>query len=204
MFEKNGLFVFFIRSDEHLKKTGIIKKLKNHKICYVCLSDTVSSATKTLKKSGIDAKSLCFIDTLSSHYSSQKSTDRCVYISSPSAIDEISGAILMMKEKCDAFVFDDISCLLRYHEPSSVLRFTNSIKTGTPGKIVYMVSRDAVSEAIDEFIDDLVMFADETNDLTAMRKEEKFAPDTGKISHDSGAGWPYGSSGFDTPELLHD
>ncbi len=202
MFDKNGLFIFLIRSDEHFKKTNIIKKLRNHRICYVCLSDTVSSAMKTLKKNGIDAKSLCFIDTLSSHYSSQESTERCLYISSPSAIDEISGAILRMKKRCNAFVFDDISCLLRYHEPSSVLRFTNSVKAGNPGKIVYMISRDTVSEVnVDEFIDDLVMFADETKDLTAMDREGKPPDEPGKISHDSGAVWPYGLSGLDTPEL---
>ncbi len=199
MFEKNGLFVFLMKSDEQLKKTGIIKKLRNHRICYVCLSDTVSSAIQALKNNSIDAKGMCFIDTLSSHYSSQESTDRCVYISSPSAMDEMSGAILKMMKKCDAFVFDDISCLLRYNDPASILRFTNSVKMGNPGKIIYMISTDAVSEAIDEFIDDLVMFADETKDLTAMG--ERSTPEAGKIVPDPGTTWPYGMSGFDIPEL---
>lgn len=202
MFEKDGLFVFLMKSDESIEKTSIIKKLRNHKICYVCLSDTVSSAAQALKKSGIDAKKLCFIDTLSSHYSSQESTDRCIYISSPSAIDEMSKAILRMKKKCNAFVFDDISCLLRYHESSSVLMFTNSFKMNNPGKMIYMVSKDAVSEEdVDEFIDDLIMFADETSDLTGIRKEEKDAPEAVDLNPDSSASWPYGISGFDGPEL---
>jgi hypothetical protein len=199
MFEKSGLFVFLISPDEHIKKTGIIKKLRNNKICYVCLSDTLSSITKTLKENGIDAKRLCFIDTLSSHYSSQESTGRCIYVSSPSAIDEISGAIFTMKEKCDAFVFDDISSLLRYNDPSSILMFTNRVKMKNPGKMVYILSRDAASEGgIEEFIDDLVMFADETKDLRDMEKREDDAsPKVGGMVPDQGASWPYGMSGFD-------
>lgn len=196
------MFVLFIKSDEHLKRTDIIKKLGNNKVCYVCLGDTVSSITETLKEGGIDAKSMFFIDTLSSHYSEKESTETCTYVSSPSAIDEISEAISKMKERCDTFVFDDISCLLRYHEPSSILRFTNKFKTKNPGKMIYIVSRDNVPEVnVDEFIDDLLMFADEAEDLSSMPGEEKPSPETGKTGPDSGPAWPYGMSGFDVPEL---
>lgn len=198
MFENSGVFVFLIKSDEHAKKTGIIRKLSGHRICYVCLSDTASSAEKALGGSGIDVKGMCFIDTLSSHYSRQESTGRFIYVSSPSAIDEISRAISAMKKKCDAFVFDDISCLLRYHEPSSVLRFTNGFRTRSPGRMVYIVSVDAVPESIGEFVDDLMMFSDETTDLTGMHAEERVQPGPGDMNPHAGAEWPYGMSGPET------
>jgi len=190
--------VFIVGGDEYPKKRDIIKKLeKKHKICYVCLGDTISSISRELNNNGINTKKLFFIDTLSSHYGEQKSTKRCEYISSPSAIDEISEAIIRMKKNCNLFIFDDISDLLNYHDSSSILGFTNSIKIKDPGKMIYMISKE-FSEDIEKFVDDLMMFADQTKDLTEENKKEETVPAI--KAPKSGGNWPYSSYSLDFPK----
>jgi hypothetical protein len=197
MIFKQGLTILFLNTEEFSEKAGILKDMgKNQKICYVCLNDKATNVSERLQKKGIDTRKLFFIDTLSSHYINQESTERCVYVSSPYGMDEIFDVILRMKRKCNLFVFDDISDLLKYHESSSILGFTNKMKKNNLGKILYMLSKhnQAYEDDIDCFINDLMMFADSKRELSAKfnEKEEIFS------DKDSVSGWPYEAIGLDT------
>lgn len=168
--KKKSILVVLDEKQYEKELENIIKSLEKtrSKICYVCLNKPYEDVLENLKKMGIKTEKFFFIDVLSSHYFSKKSTDKCIYVSAPSALDEIHESIRkMMKKSCCAVLFDTISTLLIYHRPDSIVRFTNNLfykKERNKHKIIHILVYvgHILKKEREELIEDLEMFVEKT------------------------------------------
>lgn len=171
-------FVVVVTDENKYSKVlyEILKKIEktSWKICYVCLNKTYEDVKEYMKKNKINVDNIIFVDTLSSHYQMRKSTSNCVFVSSPSALDEIQENILKLVERgCKLVLFDTISTLLIYKQPENVVRFTNNlmtmIKKRTKGIIyIYVIIKinHILKNENRELVSDLAMFAEKVFNLT--------------------------------------
>lgn len=175
-------FVMVVTSESKYPKvlSDILSDLKkaHTKVCYVCLNRTYSDVQEDIRKNKLSTGNITFVDTLSSHYQMRKSTRRCIFVSAPNALDEISETVVRLVEKggCKLVIFDTISTLLIYKQPENITRFTNSLMTSikrmTKGIIyIYVILKidHILQEENKSLIDDLSMFAEKTVNLA---KEE--------------------------------
>ena len=129
------------------------------RICYTSLNKPYSTLSQSFKKSGIDLKKILFIEC--SGNADGGKLEQVVYVSSPRALTEMCitiGKVIDMG-KIEILIFDSLSTLLVYTDPSTVLKFTHSLITMLRSKSVsgILVCASSQSEAI---IKDISMFAD--------------------------------------------
>ena len=129
------------------------------RICYTALNKPCSILSQSFKKSGIDLKKILFIEC--SGKTVDGKVEQVVYVSSPRALTEMCITIGKVIEtgKIEVLIFDSLSTLLVYTDPSTVLKFTHSLITMLRSKSVsgILVCASSQSEAI---IKDISMFAD--------------------------------------------
>jgi len=130
------------------------------RICYVSLNKPYSVISESLKKQGIDTKKFFFIDCTENH--ADEKAGQVVNVSSPKALTEMSITIGKVLElgKIEAMVFDSLSTLLVYEDPSTVVKFTHSLISSLRGKKVsgVLVCLEGGKNA--ELVKDISMFAD--------------------------------------------
>jgi hypothetical protein len=130
------------------------------RICYTSLNKPYSVLSESFKKSGVDLKKILFIECTGKADSGKQ--EQVVYVSSPKALTEMSitiGKVIEMG-KIEVLIFDSLSTLLVYADPSTVVKFTHSLITILRSKNVsgfLMCTKSGQSEAI---IKDISMFAD--------------------------------------------
>jgi hypothetical protein len=168
--KEHNFVVFLVRGTEYSSNmTEIASAAQKHhkKICYVCLSTTYDNVLLWMREGGLDTGKFYFIDTLSSHYTAKEPCKECVFLSSPSSLDEIKDALsAAVKEKgCETVIFDAISSLLEYKDLFSILKFTHRLMTensySTAKKLYVVLKDDVLPEAESKrLVTDLEMFAD--------------------------------------------
>jgi hypothetical protein len=132
------------------------KKLAKKSVCYVTISKTFQALDTDFKKKGVDVKNIIFIDAISkSIIKKPDQTDRCYYVTSPSALTELSLVISkFLKHEFDYIVFDSLSNLLVYHKKGPLMKFINNllnkIKQSKTKAIFYAVSGGETSDLIKE------------------------------------------------------
>lgn len=100
-------------------------------VFYVSLNKTYSSLVKNLESNKIDANKFFFIDTVTKPIKPIKEADNCIFISSISAIGELSISItkILEKGKFESFIFDSLSTMLIYHDVATITKFIHNLIT---------------------------------------------------------------------------
>ena len=115
---------------------SLMKSLKGQKICYVSLNKPAENVCEGLDKKKISTSNTFFIDAVSKSLGHNVEKDNVLYVSSPSALTELSIAIIsaLKGNSFDAFVFDSLSTLDIYNMGNESERFLRAFS-----RIVYIV-----------------------------------------------------------------
>jgi hypothetical protein len=151
----NKTILQYIPSAKYSKVlTTNAKKLAKKNVCYVTISKTFASLDTDFKKKGVNVKNMIFIDAISKTIIEKPDqTDRCYYVTSPSALTELSLVISkFLRHEFDYIVFDSLSNLMVYHKKGPLLKFVNNLINKVKGSktqaIFYAVSGGETSDLI--------------------------------------------------------
>ena len=134
----------------------------NKKICYVSLSKPYSTVNESLKSRNIDTSSFIFIDAITKG-AKTKGEKNAVFISSPEL--NISIAKILEVGKARGVIFDSLSTLLIYENPTTVSKFVHSLTAKLRAmdvSAVFIVLKEDVNP---ELLKNLYMFTDKVVDL---------------------------------------
>ncbi|MEM5812541.1 MAG: hypothetical protein QW286_02370 [Candidatus Aenigmatarchaeota archaeon] len=129
------------------------------RICYVTLNKPSSVVSESLKKSGVSTEKFFFVDCTGKP---ERKEGQAVYVSSPKALTEMSITITKVLElgKVDALIFDSLSTLMIYEEPSVVLKFFHSVLSSLRSRRVsgfFVCLKGGTGSGV---LKDISMFAD--------------------------------------------
>jgi len=160
-----GIIVFLIPNSKYGKKLNEIvasSSRNSEGLCYVSLNKPYDTLMPMFRSIGVDVKKMVFIDCIKYGFGNADGGMKVVFVSSPKALTEMDIAIkkVLDGEKVSVLVFDSLSTLLVYDEPSTVIKFSHSIisklRAAGVGGVFLCLSGDVKSE----LIKDLSMFAD--------------------------------------------
>ncbi|MFH0956402.1 MAG: hypothetical protein V1813_00915 [Candidatus Aenigmatarchaeota archaeon] len=160
----------YARSLEDLIRS--VEKTHTH-ICYICMSKPYTDVMEDLSAMGTETDKFFFIDGLSSHYKIPQPVQNCIFITSPSDLEQIRLAIIEAVEKhdCSTIIFDTITTMLIYQQTSSIVHFTNMLvseKKQENAKKLFIVLKEGASgiHGAGDLEKDLELFADRKIDMT--------------------------------------
>lgn len=148
-----------------------MKDLSGKETCYVTLNKTSEALKETFAKKKIRTENLLFIDAISKTIKETPATgESCYYVSSPSAMTEISIIInKVLETKFQYIIFDSLTSLLVYESKAPVAKFvstlTNKIR-GTKTRAIFFALAVKEQSAL---INEAGMFADKVIDLSKER-----------------------------------
>ncbi len=159
---RNEIKLFMISNKDYDSKIrDIVSSASSSykRICYVSINKPYSVISDSLKKQGIDIKKLFFVDCTGNPC---KTEGQVVRVSSPKALTEMSITINKVLElgRIEALIFDSLSTLLIYADPSTVVKFTHSLISSLRGKKASGVLVCVEGGKNAELVKDISMFAD--------------------------------------------
>lgn len=164
---KNRVSVIVVPTDKYNDIINeIAKKLGDNymNIMYVTLNNLYQPLKRKLSEAGVKVENYFFIDCVTKGAMGKipANEEQCIYVSSPSALTEISIAITksLQTKDPDFIVFDSLSTLLIYSQSSVVNQFAHSIVTkinAFGSKIVFPCLK---SEKEEELLKSLSLVAD--------------------------------------------
>jgi hypothetical protein len=164
--KENDILVFVIENKAYadsLTKISRAVAAAYKKTCYVSLNKPYEVVARELEKNKIDPKKFFFIDCTGN----VSDSENVMHVSSPRALTELNLAISKVLDRVDvkSCLFDSLSTLLIYENPSIVIKFAHSIisafrSKGT--KVVFVCLKENMKS---ELIGDLSMFADKVMEL---------------------------------------
>ncbi|MBR9675593.1 hypothetical protein GOV05_01140 [Candidatus Woesearchaeota archaeon] len=135
------------------------------KVLYVSLNRLYNPLKRKLEDTGLDSSKFRFIDCVTRTAVAQPTEhEDCVYVSSPSALTEISIAItkVIQKDYPDVILFDSLSTLLIYHNTMNASQFVHSLINKINAFGINAVFTVLDGEKEQSLINDLAMFSDKT------------------------------------------
>lgn len=175
---ENLVTLIVLSKEQYIGRMSEVARLMNEsfsKTLFISLTQPYSSALETLRKNNVPVEKFTFIDVLTSTVRDPDPDPNCSFVSSPSALTEISVAFskAINDKKCDSAFFDSISVLTIYEDQNAVIKFVHNILTksrviGT--KTVFVCLKEDKDIPL---IKDLYMFVDKVIDLTS--PEERIA-----------------------------
>lgn len=171
--ESNSIVLVVVSKEQYLGKLiEILHELESmmDKVCYVCLTQPESALKEMFRKNNIDAGKFHFVDVLSSTIQQMSNTECCTYVSSPSALTEISVAFSKITENAKGSVIDAISTLLIYEDEMAVIRFTHNLMTKTRIANLKMIFIALHEDTKTNLIKDLYMFVDKVVDFSTVEQ----------------------------------
>jgi hypothetical protein len=143
----------------------IAKKLTGKKVLFITLNKTYPFVEELLNKNGCDTKYCFFIDAISSALKNVKKQKKCYFLKNPSALTELSIAISESMGKFEYVIFDSISTLMIYNNPSSVEKFvssiTNKLRTGGLKSVFFILEGEKSLKAMSMFFENVLEPKDE-------------------------------------------
>ena len=145
-----------------------VKSLSKKSVCYVTLNKTYDSLKEVFQKSKVNVDNIVFIDAISKTFKkTPDQTDHCYFVSSPSALTELSLNISkILTHNFDYLIFDSLTNLLIYQSKAPVAMFVsnlvNKIKASNTKAIFYALS---IKEQ-EALIKESSMFVDKVMDLS--------------------------------------
>ncbi len=163
--KKSNIILLILPKEKYHKEILDVQRAlsKNmNKTCYICVNDPYTSLIDKFKKENVPVERFFFIDTITKKIQTPPDVDNCIFVSSPTALTEISLAFSKSFEekKCDCVLFDTISTLLVYSDSHSIIQLMHSILTKlkiSAGKAVFIALDE---DADSELVKDLYMFVD--------------------------------------------
>ncbi len=163
----NKILLFVVSNKNYIKNINEIAygvSNVSRSIVYVTLNKPYKVLVESFEKKGINAKKMAFIDCASGSIQKPKDYD-VLFVSSPEALTELSITINeTMKKSTNIIIFDSVSTLLVYKEPSIVVKFIHSmiskIRAADKKCVMISLSEDAnktVLKDIGMFIDKMVV-----------------------------------------------
>ncbi|MEM3373980.1 MAG: hypothetical protein QXE31_02045 [Candidatus Woesearchaeota archaeon] len=146
----------------------ILKEINfiSNKIGYITLNKPYTKILSDIQKLNLDKNKFFFVDAITATVSSPPIVDNCVFVSSPSALTEISVSFstLVQEKNADLIFFDTISTLIIYQDIGQVIKFAHNIitKARVLGKKAIFLTLKEDSETL---IKDLNMFVDKIIEL---------------------------------------
>lgn len=134
--------------------------------CYVSLNKPYDVITGIFERNKINTKSMYFIDAVTVGFDKPK-VKNVYFVTSPKALTEIDIEMnkVIKKNKIKSVVFDSLSTLLVYDQPSDVIKFSHSVisklRSGNVIGFFIMLKEDIESE----LMKDLSMFVDKVVEL---------------------------------------
>jgi len=130
---KSDVVIFVSPPDkykDYLETIISLHSKKKKKLCIVSLNKGYDNLSQELQKKKIDTSKILFIDCASKKEGKAKELDNVFYVSSPRAFTELNIAIKeAFKAGIDDVVFDSLSTLLIYGDPSVVFKFVQDLIT---------------------------------------------------------------------------
>jgi hypothetical protein len=150
------------------KDSPIIKVAKDainfsNKLGIISLQSPVSKIIPLLGKS-ISEKTY-FVDGYSLSQGSPKLQERCIYLSSPSALSElrVSFSSIISEKNRNTIIFDDLDILEKYYDATAITKLINNLTTRARefnAGIIFLASK----ELSDNLIEDIKMICDKCID----------------------------------------
>ncbi len=167
---KGQVFLVISNSKNYLKNNiDILRFLVNERKMYgiyISLNWPYKNLNSLLGKNKIKAENLFYIDTLSETVGAEASGDKCLLISSPHSLTEISIALDKAVEsvKAEKFVFlDSVSTLLLYNQLHTVAKFIHFLSGkirnwGIEGVLISVEKgmKSELAESLVQFVDRVV------------------------------------------------
>lgn len=154
--EENQTILFLIPSSKYNSVIDkVTKKLSKKSICYITLNKTFYSLKEDFQKKKINLKNIVFIDAISKIMrKTPDSEEQTYYVSSPSAMTELSLAIgKFLEYNFDYLIFDSLNSLLVYERKAPISRFisnlVNKVKK-TKTKAIFFALENSERGIIDE------------------------------------------------------
>ena len=162
---KNQILVFLIPNDKYSESMIDISKLVSKKfnnLCYITLNKPFDTITLLFKENKINTDKFFFIDGATSGFKEPKDVLDVVFISSPKSLTELNINInkIINKRKIPIIIFDSLSTLLVYEQPSTVIKFTHSVISSMRTSKVKCIFTALEKDIESELIKDLGMFVD--------------------------------------------
>jgi hypothetical protein len=143
---------------------GVINKLSGKNVCFVTLNKTYPAVDEWMIKNRINTKNFAFIDAISKAIQNLKvQAPKCRYVTSPSALTEMSIAISEMVGKgVDYLMFDSISTLLVYNNEKQVEKFisgiVNKARSSETKSMFFILENDKLIQPCSMFMDKVLEF----------------------------------------------
>jgi poly-D-alanine transfer protein DltD len=162
---KRTVLMLMPSGDYNKNIISTIKSLSKKNVCYVTLNKTYASLTELFSKNKVNLDNVVFIDAISATIKKVPSqTHGCYYVSSPSALTELSLVISkFLKHNFDYLIFDSLSNLTIYTKKAPVAKFlsnlVNKIDQSTTNAVFYALNTNEQKELIEEcsmFVDEVV------------------------------------------------
>lgn len=136
-------------------------------IFYLSLNKTYDALIKSLENNKIDTSKFFFIDAVTKPMKSIKEPDNCIFVSSISAIGELSISITKVLEngKFESFIFDSLSTMLIYHDAATITKFIHNLITKLNELNCTAVFTCLEGDSNSPLIKDLGMLVDEVKSL---------------------------------------
>jgi hypothetical protein len=137
-----------------------------NKIGYITVNRPYNSVIDSIQKKSLNKDKFFFIDTITATVQSLPTTDKCTFVSSPTALTDIGLGFssLFAEKKCDLIFFDTVSTLIVYQDIGSVTKFVHNLITKARvlnKKAVFL----ALKEDSESLIKDLNMFVDKVVEI---------------------------------------
>ncbi|MFA5084591.1 MAG: PAS domain S-box protein, partial [Candidatus Paceibacterota bacterium] len=155
----------------------VMHRLAGKKIIYVTMNKTYNSLINLFREKGIKTENVVFIDAVSNSIKQVSGqSDRVYYISSPTALTELSLVISKFaKHDFDYLVFDSLTNLFIYEDKAPVAKFfislVNKIKDSKIKGIFYALS----ARGQETLMREAEMFVDKVVDLEDAEKAKEEA-----------------------------
>lgn len=133
------------------KIIGLVKKIKDKKVCYVALNKGADIIIESFGKNKIDLKNFFFIDCVSRTIINPKKIDNCQFVSSPNALTELSLAIgKCIDSSFSVILVDSLSTFMIYHNAEEISHFfhnlSNKVRAEEKNLILTLSNKDKNSE----------------------------------------------------------
>ncbi|HLC47312.1 MAG TPA: hypothetical protein VJI75_06325 [Candidatus Nanoarchaeia archaeon] len=144
-------------------------------VCYVTLNKTFNSLKETLDKKRVKIKHIVWVDAISRTITERPpQTEGCYFVSSPSALTELSLTIdRFLKHHFDYLLFDSVTNLLIYQDKAPVARFLSTIVNkikATDCKAIFFALKVKEHETL---VQEAGMFVDKVIDLSKSSGKSK-------------------------------
>jgi len=137
------------------------------KICYVSLNKPHETLMSIFKGCGINTGGIVFVDCVAAGAKKPASVCKVFFVPSPNALTDLNIAInnVVKEERAKVILFDSLSTILVYQEPSIVIKFSHSIISSLRSAKVKGVFTCLKEDIGNELVKDLSMFVDKIVEL---------------------------------------